>query len=470
MLYTHNKKILPSVQDEEFLPPISAWTSLLGIFLVATVGSAIALSSWIKYNVMVNAPAVVRPMGNVRLVQPEIEGIVRDIFVRENQVVKQGDAIARLDTEQLQIKRSQLQVNIQQGRLQLIQIEAQISTLNTQILAEIRVIERTVASAKADLIRNQRDYQERQVTTENEFIASQANWQKAQADLQKAQADLDFAKMDRDRYQQLTKIGAIGRREFEQKKLVVEQTKSTLESAKRSVDIAQAKMQSARVAINPSIAMVAIAQERIAQEVAKGQATIANLQKEKQALIQQGVEMQTQFKQYQKELQQVDTQLESSIIRATSDGIILKLNLRNPGQVVRTSEALAEIVPQNAPLVIKAMIPTAEINKIAVGQKVQLRVDACPYPDYGTLAAVVSAISPDVITPESKNLGAETSNAANSLASYFEATILPENLKFGNRDRQCHIQPGMEVKANIISQEETAMQFMLRKARLVTDL
>lgn len=470
MLYTHNKKILPLVRDEEFLPPISTWTSLLGVFLVGTVGSAIALSSWIKYNVMVNAPAVVRPKGNIRLVQPEIEGIVRDIFVRENQVVKQGDAIARLDTEQLQIKKSQLQVNIQQGRLQLIQIDAQISNLNTQILAETKVIERTVASTKVDLIRNQRDYQEQQVTTENEYIASQASWQKSQADLQKAQADLDFAKMDRDRYQQLTKIGAIGRREFEQKKLVVEQTKSTLAAAKKTVEIAQAKMQSARVATNPSIAIVAIAQERIAQEVAKGQATIANLQKEKQALIQQGVEMQTQFKQYQKDLQQVETQLQSSIIRATSDGIILKLNLRNPGQVVSTSEAIAEIVPQNAPLVIKAMIPTAEINKIAVGQKVQLRVDACPYPDYGTLSAVLSAISPDVITPETKNFGTETSSTVNSLTSYFEATIQPENVEFGNRDRQCHIQPGMEVKANIISQQETAMQFMLRKARLIADL
>ncbi|MBH8572915.1 HlyD family efflux transporter periplasmic adaptor subunit [Nostocaceae cyanobacterium CENA369] len=470
MLYTHNKKILPLVRDEEFLPPISTWTSLLGVFLVGTVGSAIALSSWIKYNVMVNAPAVVRPTGNIRLVQPEIEGIVRDIFVRENQVVKQGDAIARLDTEQLQIKKSQLQVNIQQGRLQLIQIDAQISNLNTQILAETKVIERTVASAKVDLIRNQRDYQEQQVTTENEYIAAQASWQKSQADLQKAQADLDFAKMDRDRYQQLTKIGAIGRREFEQKKLVVEQTKSTLAAAKKTVEIAQAKMQSARVATNPSIAIVAIAQERIAQEVAKGQATIANLQKEKQALIQQGVEMQTQFKQSQKDLQQVETQLQSSIIRATSDGIILKLNLRNPGQVVSTSEAIAEIVPQNAPLVIKAMIPTAEINKIAIGQKVQLRVDACPYPDYGTLSAVLSAISPDVITPEGKNFATETSSTVNSLTSYFEATIQPENVEFGNRDRQCHIQPGMEVKANIISQQETAMQFMLRKARLIADL
>jgi HlyD family secretion protein len=463
MLYIHNQKVLPTVRNDEYLPPVGVWTSLAGIFLIATVGSAIALSSWIKYNVMVQVPAAVRPIGDVRLVQPELEGTVQNIFVTENQLVKQGDVIARLDTEQLQIKKSQLQGNIQQGKLQLIQIDAQISTLDTQMLAESTFIQRTVASAKADLTRNERDYQERQVNTESEFIASEASLQKAVADLQKAQADLEFAKMDRDRYEQLSQIGAIGRREFEQRKLVVEQTKSALESAKKSVEIAQAKTQSAQAATNPTIATVAIAQERIAQETARGQATIANLQKEKQALIQRRVEMQTQLNQSQKELQQVETQLQNSIIRATSDGIILKLNLRNPGQVVRASEAIAEIVPQNAPLVIKAMIPTGEINKVAVGQKVQLRVDACPYPDYGTLQAVVSTISPDVITPQDKNTGAATS-------SYFEATIQPENLTFGNGDRQCHIQPGMQARANIISKEETAMRFILRKARLVTDL
>jgi HlyD family secretion protein len=132
--------------------------------------------------------------------------------------------------------------------------------------------------------------------------------------------------------------------------------------------------------------------------------------------------------------------------------------------VVNPSEAIAEIVPQNAPLVIKAMVPAAEIKKVAVGQTVQLRVDACPYPDYGTLKGVVRAVSPDAIAPQSNNTGTIPS------VSYFEATITPEHLSFGNQNRKCLIQPGMDAKADIISKEETALQFMLRRARLISDL
>lgn len=459
MLYIQNKKYIPPLQDDDALPPVGIWTSLLGLFLVASVGSAIALSSWVKYNVTVKAPATFRPTGDVRLVQPEMEGTIQNIFVTENQVVQRGDVIATLNTDQLQIKKSQLEGNIQQSKLQLIQIDAQINTLDSQLQAENNLIERTIASAQADLARNQRDYQDKKITTQSEFLAAQATLQKATANLRKAKADLNFAKVDRDRYQQLTEIGAIGRREYEQKKLVVEQTQSALESEKRSVEIAQAQLQAAQAVVNPSMAIVAIAQARVAQERARGESSIAILNKEQQALIQRRVEMLSQFNQYQKELQQVEKQLQSSTIRATSDGIILKLNLRNSGQVVRISEAIAEIVPQNTPLSIKAMVSTADIKKVEIGQKVQLRVNACPYPDYGTLQGIVSAISPDAITPQNQNA-----------ANYFEATIQPQKMKFGNGDRQCHIQSGMEAEANIISQEETALQFILRKARLITDL
>ncbi|MFN6560453.1 MAG: HlyD family secretion protein [Nostoc sp. ChiSLP01] len=460
MLYTHNQKFVPSLEKDEFLPPISTWTSLAGALLIGTIGSAIALSSWIKYNVMVETPATIRPIGDTKLVQPEMEGTIENIFVKENQIVKKGEVIARLDTRQLQIKKSQLQSNIEQSRVQVIQIDSQIAILDTQILAEKRFIERSIASAKADLARNEREYQERKVATQSELLISEASLQKAKANLQKAQADLDFAKMDSDRYEQLAETGAIGRREFEQKKLVVEQTKLILESEKISIEIAKAKVQSAQAIVNPSMAKIAIAEERVSQEIARGEATIATLNKEKQALMQRRVEMQTQLKQYQKEVQQIETQLQNSIIRATSDGTILKLNLRNPGQVVGVSESIAEIVPQDAALVIKAMIPTAEIQKVAVGQKVQLRIDACPYPDYGTLEGVVTSISPDVIIPVDSKTN----------TGYFEATIQPKMLKFGNGKVQCHIQSGMNAKANIISQEETALQFMLRKARLMTDI
>ncbi|KAB8332876.1 HlyD family efflux transporter periplasmic adaptor subunit [Scytonema tolypothrichoides VB-61278] len=468
MLYTQNQKLLPSIQTDEFLPPISPWTSMAGMFLVGTVGTAIGVSSWVKYNVTVKAPATVRPVGDTRLVQPEMEGAVKSILVKENQLVKQGDAIIRLDDEQLLIKKSQLQGNLEQGKLQLIQMYAQIRSLGVQIIAEKRVIERTVASAKADLERNQRDYQQQQITTTNELLAAQASLQKVEADLQKANADLNFAKLDSDRYEELSKVGAIAGREFDQKKLAVEQAKAIVKGEQKAVDIAKAKVKSAQAALNPSTAMVKIASERVAQETAKGESTIATLMREKEALEQRRVEVQSQLNQYKKEIQQLDTQLESSVVRATSDGIILKLNLRNPGQVVRPGEAIAEIVPQNAPLIVKTMVSAADIKKVEVGQKVQLRVDACPYPDYGTLNGVVSAISPDAITPQANNTGSTAGTM--STQGYFEATVKPLALKFGQYQHQCSIQAGMDAKADIISKEETALQFLLRKARLITDL
>jgi multidrug efflux pump subunit AcrA (membrane-fusion protein) len=97
-------------------------------------------------------------------------------------------------------------------------------------------------------------------------------------------------------------------------------------------------------------------------------------------------------------------------------------------------------------------------------------VSTYPYPDYGTLNGAVRAIAPDTITPQSNN--------ASAVAPYYEVTIQPERFYLVKgkplRDRfashQYPIQPGMEVTADITSREETVLTFILRKARLLTDL
>ena len=465
MSYIHNQELNSISENDNSLPPISIWTSLVGVFLIGTVIASISLSSWVKYNVTVKAAAIIRPIGETRIVQSKIEGTVKTIEVKENQVVKQGDIIALLDTEALLIRKSQLEENIQQSKLQIFQIYAQNQTLNNQIMAEKRVLERIVIAAKEDLLKTKREYEERKINTESELMTAEINIQKELVDLEKAQADLEFAKVDRDRYEQLSKIGAISNREFEQKKLVVQQTTLTLKSAKKAVDIARIKIKSNQAAVNPTTAIVKMAEERIAQEIAKGEATIAALNKERQGLIQRLVEIRTQIKQSQKELQQVENQRKISIILATSNGIIFKLNLRNSGQFLRAGESVAEVVPNGASLVTKAMIPSAEINKIAIGQKVQLRIDACPYPDYGIAKGIVKTIAPDAITSQSKDAATNSSGVG-----YFEVTIQPENNSFGNNHHQCLLQVGMNATAEIISREETALQFMLRKARLISDL
>lgn len=462
-------EFLRPVTSEEFIPPTSGWISLAGFALTGTIAIAVTMASLIKYNVTVKATAKVRPVGEIRLVQPEIEGTVKDILVKENQNIKKGQVIAQLDDTQQQIKKSQLQANIQQSNLQLVQIDAQVQSLNTQIAAESQSITTAIVAAEADLARNQREYEDRKITTQTELLAAEAQLQKEQADLQKAEADLEFAISEQNRYQVLVTQGAISQNEFDKKLLAVKQNKSAVLAVKKSVNIAIARIKSAEAIINPSNATVDIAFSRIAQEKAKGEATIATLRKEKQALIQRRVEMLNQIRQAQKELQQVDTQLQKNLIRATSDGIILKLDLRNPGQVLRPGDAIAQIIPQNADAVIKAMVPTNDVAKVIVGQTVQLRFEACSYPDYGTLKGVVTAVSPDAISPQN-NSGEATQQSANSNGSYFETTIKPENLSFGKANKHCRIQAGMKATADIISKQETALEFLLRKARLITDL
>jgi HlyD family secretion protein len=196
------------------------------------------------------------------------------------------------------------------------------------------------------------------------------------------------------------------------------------------------------------------------------------LNKEQKNLRQRLLEIQNQLNRDQKELQQVENDLKKSVIRAPAFGTILKLELRNSGQVVRPGESIAEIAPNNAALVVKARVAADDISKVGVCQaqkvseckqgKVLLRVSAYPYPDYGTLKGKVSAIAPDVTIP--KNDGTSTA------APYYEVTIQPERPLLVKSALQYPIQPGMDVRADIISREETVLTFILRKARLITDL
>jgi HlyD family type I secretion membrane fusion protein len=394
------------------------------------------LAAYTKYNITVKAAAVVRPTGDLRIVQASTEGTIKSLLVKENQVVKQGDAIAILDNSQLQTKKSQLQGNIQNNQLQLSQIAAQISALDSQQKAEWNLMNRNIAVSQADLGRNQRDYQEKQVTTK--------------AEVQEAQASLDLARAQMNQYQQLANTGAIAQLQIKEKE--------------EAFKAAQARLQRAKAMLNPSAAPVVIANERIAQERATGESTLATLNKEGKTLIQRQIEIQNQLNSDTRELKQIGMELQKSVIRAPASGTILKLELRNASQVVRAAEPIAQIAPSNTPIIVKARVAAQDIGKVAVGQKVQMRVSAYPYPDYGTLIGKVSAIAPDAIAPESNNANAP------AVAPSYEVTIQPEKTNLLKGDRPYPIQPGMEIAAEIISREETVLTFILRKARLLTDL
>ncbi|AFY46404.1 multidrug resistance efflux pump [Nostoc sp. PCC 7524] len=489
---------LPSAKSDEYLPNIGIWTRLGGFFLVGVVGVAVSVAALTRYHQTVKAPGSVRPSGELRIVQTAIAGTVKKTFVRENQLVNQGESLVILDDTQLQTKKSQLQGNIQKSQQQLTQINAQILALDQQIATENQRGERVISSAKAELNLTQREYADKQIAVSSEWQEAEANLKIAQNELQRSQADLksiqanlksaeaayQAAIVKRDRYQIIAQSGSISQNQLEEVQLAAIQQAQVLESQKAAVEsqkqVIQQKQQAltaavanrvkASSALNPSDAVMTIAQEKIATEQASKQNNLARLRQEKESLLQRQTEIQDTINNTKKELKQILADIQKTIIRASATGHILKLELRNPGQVLQLGEAIAHIAPQNTPLIIKARVASADIGKVQICQsqkvadcqqgKVQIRFSAYPYPDYGTLKGAVREITADAIT---------TANNS-SIPTYYDVTIEPEVNYLQNNLQKYYIQAGMEVTTDILAQEETLLTFILRKTRLLTNL
>jgi HlyD family type I secretion membrane fusion protein len=435
-----NSDGLHPIQPDEFLPPVGSWATLGGIAMLAIFGGIVALAAVLKYPTTVKAPAIIRPVGELRIVQAAVTGKVNRIEVKAHQPVQQGQAIAYLDDSRLQTQKRQLQSSLQQTQRQLEQINAQTQALQTQSAAEVQAMQRVVAAAEAELRLNRRQHQERQMTT--------------QAEVREAEAAAKLAREELARYQELANTGAVAQ-------LQISEKAATLEAA-------LARLQRTQAMENPSNASVEMATERIAQERARGASTLATLNKEQKALIQQKVRLQNELTRDRQELQQIETDLTHTVIRAPITGTIQQLNLRNTDQLVQPGELIAQIAPSSVPLVVKAFVSPQDIGQVEIGQLVRIKVSGCPYPDYGTLAGTVTAMSPDAAAPPTSTATPGVPDLPQPTSgTRYEVTIQTQTQFLESNDQSCDLQAGMDGSADIVTRKETVLMFFLRKARLL---
>jgi len=275
--------------------------------------------------------------------------------------------------------------------------------------------------------------------------------------VQEAEANLSLSREELNRYKELNSTGAVTQLQIKEK-----------EAAFQS---AQARLQQAQAKLNPSDATVEIAEEKIAQTQAQGESMLATLSKEKEELIRRQLDLQNQINTGQKELQQVGISQQKALIRAPESGTILKLELRNAGQVVRPGDAIAQIAPSQTPVVIKSRVPAQDIANVQICQagnistcttgKVYLRISAYPYPDYGVVIGAVRGVTPDAISSDGKD--------GSPAKPLYEVTIQPEKLYLERNQYRYPIKAGMDVSAEIVARQETVLTFILRKARLLSN-
>lgn len=135
-------------------------------------------------------------------------------------------------------------------------------------------------------------------------------------------------------------------------------------------------------------------------------------------------------------------------IRAPVSGTILGLQVTSAQAVLRPADAVAQIVPQDRPLVIAAQIPTVHIADVAVGQTVRLMFPSFPSSTTPELNGQVVLVSADALTDPVLNFPyyrAEITLSAEEVARLGETLL-----------------PGMPVEAFLQTRDRTPLSYLLQ--------
>lgn len=443
---------LPTVQVEEFLPSIGKWINWGAMIVVTALAIAIPATSVLKYKTKIKTNATVRPVGETHIVQSATQGKIIEVAIKQGQEVKSGDIIAKIDSSRLSTQKNQLSKAIDRQGLILNQLNYQIAIVESQVRVETENNQAQLLAAQAELEGIQTSYNE-------DKTEARTRLRNSQAEVKVAEARLAAAKSRLQRYQSVGNIGALSQEQVAEAQLEVDQEEQAIQSANANLEFAKASL-------HPSSAAVEVAQQNINQARKSGQASIARLNQEKEALVQQRITIEQQQEQDKEELTQVNIDLENTQITAAVDGIISNLELRNSGQFVQPGQEIAQIIPSNAALEVKVVVSSQDISKIENDQRVQMRISACSYTDYGILEGRVSEIANDTRLPENN---ANTS-ASQSAPAFYEVSVTPDKTSLVNGKETCSLKLGMEGTAEIITKEESVMKFMLRKARLISNI
>jgi multidrug efflux pump subunit AcrA (membrane-fusion protein) len=255
--------------------------------------------------------------------------------------------------------------------------------------------------------------------------------QRAELEVEKANATLNLAQSEYQRYRQLVGSGASSVQQMEEKAASLSVARLNLSQARR-----------------------AVAEQRSRSD--------SNLSKLSQDLTENTAKR-----------AQLGRDLSSTQVRSPVSGVVFSIALRNPQQVVAAGQELARIAPLESDPLVKVLVSSEDIGNVNVGQRADLRIAGCPYPDFGTLKAEVLSMSPDATTlSATSGSGGSGGSPGGSdpgsmpLGSGYEVTLRPERTKLRSGSRSCSLRLGMNITADITTRQETVLNFLLRKMRL----
>lgn len=142
-------------------------------------------------------------------------------------------------------------------------------------------------------------------------------------------------------------------------------------------------------------------------------------------------------------------------LRTPVDAVVLEVAPRSVGSVINSAEPLFRLVPADAKLEVEAVIEASQLSRVAVGDTVQIKLDAYPYQEHGMLTGKITTISGDSFTNEHGSPNAPKD-------SFYRVRIAVGAGALRNMPTQFRMTPGMPLTAEIKIGKRSVLSYLTR--------
>jgi len=345
--------------------------------------------------------------GDIYAVTSRIAGMIKAVYVEDNQAVKEGQLLAELDPRDYEVALDQAKAALNASRtlVAVARPSVPITTVSTQTTLSTSASD--IAQARAALAAAERDYDS------------------ALADVRRAEADNVKAQADRERYRMLIAKDEISQQQFDQADAAAKAAAANVESKRATAEASARTIEEMRARLETSITRQTEAERNRPEQIAIQNATVQSRQAgalQQQTLVDQAV-----------------LNLSYTKIFAPVDGVIGKKSAE-PGQQVAPGQQLMADVPVGR-IWITANFKETQLKRMRPGQRATIHVDAYDRDYEGVVESVAGATGArfSLLPPE---------NATGNYVKVVQRVPVRIRLKEGE-DKNHELRPGMSVDPKV---------------------
>ncbi len=404
--------------------PAPRWSArIIGILGL----SVVLLGVFGKLDVVAVAPGKLVPNARVKIVQPAITGVVRNIMVRDGMRVVAGQVLMDLDPTQAQADTSKATATRLDAELTVARAQAVLEAVSKQARPRVGVVPDAPADRQsqtqqfADGLYS--EFHAKIASLSNELFKRQAELTTTKEEVSKLQQTAPLARQQAENYKSLSTGNYVARNDYldkEQNAIAQEQELAAQISHSHELEAGIREQQS-----DIDTTTATFRREQL-DDVGKAQEVLSQASND-----------------------QTKAEVRQALMRLSApvSGTVQNLAVHTVGGVVTTAQSLLEIVPDDS-LEVEAHLENKDIGFVEVGQPAIVKIDAFPYTRFGYLHGTVADVSKDAVSDRRAGL-------------YFIVRIRLPGRQFRVQNKWVNLTPGMEVKAEIQTGTRKVAEYFL---------